>query len=123
MTGPSDLIRAQWRFSRLFTVFCAWAHAQGYEFRYGEAWRTPEQAKLNALRGTGIACSLHRDRLAVDGIFAKDGTDLVTYDAVRPLGEHWTTLDPDCRWGGNFTGTHGPARDIWHFSLAYGGRA
>ncbi|MFQ9337055.1 MAG: hypothetical protein ACLR2M_00350 [Varibaculum sp.] len=43
---------------QLFTVMVAslihWAEEHGYRLTFGEAYRTPEQAALNAKKGSGI---------------------------------------------------------------------
>lgn len=90
----------------------------GYELTYGETYRTPEQAALNAKNGTGIANSLHTLRLAVDFNLFKNGVLLGTSEAHKPLGEYWESLStPDytCCWGGRF-------KDGNHYSIAHGGR-
>ncbi|EFL5592385.1 M15 family metallopeptidase, partial [Escherichia coli] len=55
---------------QLFAVMIAdlihWAQEHGYRLTFGEAYRTPEQAALNAKSGKGIRNSLHTLRLAVD---------------------------------------------------------
>ncbi len=94
------------------------AQTRGYALTFGEAYRTPEQAALNAKNGTGIAHSLHTDRLAIDFNLFKDGVYQAASDAYRPLGEFWETLHELCRWGGRFTKPDGN-----HFSLTDGGRA
>lgn len=87
----------------------------GFDVTLGEAWRTPQQAEWDAQHGTGIAHSLHIERLAIDlncfraGIYITDGTQLA------PLGKWWKSLGPNYRWGGDFT--HVPA-DGNHFSLS-----
>lgn len=116
MSTERDL---QWKFASLTESLFAWAKAHEYKWRYGETWRTPEQAKWNAAHGLGIQNSLHRERLAIDLLFTDpEGVDLDTKEGVEPIGAYWKSLDPDCRWGGDF-----PRLDIWHFSLAFGGRA
>jgi hypothetical protein len=91
------------------------AYASGYELSFGEAWRTPEQAKINAQSGKGIANSLHCDRLAIDLNLFRDGEFLATTEAHRPLGEWWEKQHPLARWGGRF-------KDGNHYSLERGGR-
>ena len=81
---------------QLFTVMVAslihWAEEHGYRLTFGEAYRTPEQAALNAKKGSGITNSLHTQRLAVDfnlfvnGQYKTDTTDYL------PLGEYWESL-------------------------------
>jgi len=99
-----------------------WANEQGYELRFDEAYRTPEQAALNAKRGSGISNSLHTKHLAIDLPLFLDsalGVDDDIYQAdsetYRPLGDYWKTLHPLNRWGGDFPG------DGNHFSMEHEG--
>jgi hypothetical protein len=92
-----------------------YATQRGYELTWGEAWRTPEQAVLNARTGKGIRNSLHGDRLAVDLNLFRDGVFLSSSDAHRPLGEYWETLHSLARWGGRFG-------DGNHYSIEHEGR-
>lgn len=90
----------------------------GYELTFAEAYRTPEQAALNAASGAGIKNSLHTQRLAIDLNLFKDGVFLSSGDAHRPLGEYWESLStPDytCCWGGRF-------KDGNHYSISHGER-
>ena len=86
----------------------------GYTCSLGEAYRTPEQALLNAHTGAGIVHSLHIYRLAIDlnifrnGIWLKDGADFAD------LGEWWTNLGLHHYWGGNFK----TRPDGNHFSIS-----
>lgn len=83
-----------------------------YACTFGEAYRTPEQAALNAKKGIGIAKSLHCKRLAVDLNLFKDGVYLSDTESHRPFGEWWEALDPMNRWGGRFKdGNHYEARE------------
>ena len=100
---------------RLVAKLIGYATERGYELTWGEAWRTPEQAALNAKKGTGIANSLHIDRLAVDLNLFRDGIFLTDGAAHKPLGEYWESLHPLARWGGRFN-------DANHYSLEWGGR-
>lgn len=95
-----------------------WATGQGYEFTFGEAWRTPEQAALNAARGTGIRTSLHVDRLAIDLNLFRNGVFLSDSESHRPLAVYWKTLHPLARWGGDFK----PSPDGNHYSFEWQGR-
>jgi hypothetical protein len=92
-----------------------WATEQGYEFSWAEAWRTPEQAELNAKKGVGIRNSLHGDRLAVDLNLFRGGRFLTGTEDHRPLGEYWESLHPLARWGGRF-------KDGNHYSIEHEGR-
>ncbi len=106
----------QRRFLPLVAKLIEFAYQQGYELTAGELYRTSEQAALNAKKGSGIANSLHTQRLAVDLQLFKSGAYLTDPSAYAPLGEFWKTLDPDCAWGGNFKSV-----DANHFSLSYNG--
>ncbi len=103
-------------FTQLVGHLIARIYASGYEATFGEAWRTPEQAALNADRGVGIANSLHVDRLAIDLNLFKDGVYLSKSTDWEPFGLYWEGLHEDCRWGGRFG-------DGNHFSFTHGGRA
>jgi len=94
-----------------------WAYAAGYQLTFGDAYRDPRLAALNAQQGKGITNSLHSRRLAVDFNLFKDGTYLPQSEDYRPLGEFWKTLDPLNRWGGDFR----PLSDGNHFSMEDGG--
>lgn len=106
----------QRRFLPLVAKLIDWAYAQGYELTAGEFYRTPEQAALNAQKGSGIVHSLHTQRLAVDLQLFIHGAYQTDSAAYKPLGDYWLTLDPDCRWGGHFTRPDGN-----HFSLTWQG--
>lgn len=86
----------------------------GLTITLGEAWRTPQQAQWNADHGSGIAHSLHIERLAIDINCFKDGAYIKDGSQLAPLGEWWESLGPNYRWGGRFT--HLP--DGNHFSLS-----
>ncbi len=127
MTPPADLPAPLTLFEKqaLFTMLVAdliqHAHGQGWQLTFGEAYRTPEQAALNAQKGIGIARSLHTDRLAIDFNLFKGGVYQTVTEAYRPLGEYWEAQSQlpayQCCWGGRFTRADGN-----HFSLAYEGR-
>lgn len=105
-------------FVRLVASLILRAYREGYELTFAEAYRTPEQAALNAKNGKGIANSLHTQRLAIDLNLFKDGTYLSSTEAHRPLGEWWEALSTpeyQCCWGGRFN-------DGNHYSIAHGGR-
>ncbi|NHB96677.1 MULTISPECIES: M15 family metallopeptidase [Photorhabdus] len=103
---------------QLFTVLIAqlilWADERGYRLTLGEAYRTPEQAKLNAQTGKGIANSLHIQRLAIDLNLFIRGEYQTNSHAYLPLGEYWESLGGT--WGGRFSRPDGN-----HFSLAHNG--
>jgi hypothetical protein len=74
----------------------------GYTVTLGEAWRTPEQAAINAKKGTGISDSLHIDRLAIDLNFFKGGMYVQGGSQLADIGAWWKRLGPNYRWGGDF---------------------
>jgi D-alanyl-D-alanine carboxypeptidase len=86
----------------------------GYTITLGEAWRTPQQAQWNADHGTGIAHSLHIERLALDLNFFKDGALITDGSKLAEVGAWWKALGPMYRWGGDFH--HLP--DGNHFSIS-----
>ena len=106
----------QRRFTELVGRLITWAYANGFELTFGEAYRTPEQAALNAKTGAGISNSLHTKRLAADLNLFIDGVYQTATEAYKPLGEYWKTLDPEAAWGGDFSKPDGN-----HFSLAHEG--
>ena len=106
----------QRKFTNLIADLVIWAYANGYELTYGDAYRSTEQAKANAILGSGIANSLHTQRLAVDFNLFINGEYKSDTESHEPLGRYWKSLDPDCRWGGDFTKPDGN-----HYSLTHGG--
>lgn len=102
-------------FVKLVAQLIQKATEMGYELTFGEAYRTPEQAILNAKAGKGIKNSVHCDRLAIDLNLFKDGRFLGSTEDHRKLGEWWEKLNPDCRWGGRF-------EDGNHYSLTPDGK-
>jgi len=107
------LQKKQSKFAVMVADLIHYARDMGYEVTFGEAYRTPEQAALNAKAGTGIANSLHCDRLAIDLNLFKDGQYLSTTDDHQILGEYWESIGGS--WGGRF-------KDGNHYSLKHGGR-
>jgi len=105
----------QSRFALGVALLIQEADKRGYQVTLGEAWRTKEQAALNAKAGTGTANSLHCERLAIDLNLFRDGKFLSASEDHRPLGEWWESLSPDHRWGGRF-------RDGNHYSLSIDGK-
>jgi hypothetical protein len=87
---------------------------------YEQTKRTQAEADLNAKKGIGISNSLHTIGLAVDlNLFIADKIQ-TNSEAYRPLGKYWKSLDPLCRWGGDFKDANGkPKPDGMHFSLEH----
>lgn len=110
------LSKKQQKFAVLVSKLILWASENGYGLTFGEAYRTTEQAALNAQKGSGISNSLHTKRLAVDLNLFISGVYQADSAAYKPLGDYWKTLDPECAWGGDFGKPDGN-----HFSLAHEG--
>jgi len=92
--------------------------ALGYEFTFGEAYRSKEEAERLANADKGIKNSLHTVRLAIDLMLFKDGKYLTKTEDYRPLGEWWESNSKDgiqFAWGGRFN-------DGNHFSIAHQGK-
>jgi len=106
----------QRRFTELVGRLIQWAYANGFELTFGDAYRSPEQAALNAKTGAGISNSLHTKRLALDFNLFVDGVFKTDSEAHRPLGEYWKSLDQLCRWGGDFRKPDGN-----HYSMEFEG--
>lgn len=97
-----NLREQQSLFVKLVGQLIAWTYANGLELTFGECYRTPEQAALNAKTGAGISNSLHTKRLAIDMMLFKDGNYIDKSELYEPLGTYWKGLHPLCRWGGDF---------------------
>ncbi|HBX8313279.1 M15 family metallopeptidase [Klebsiella pneumoniae] len=109
------LSEKQQLFTRLIAQLILWADEKGYRLTFGEAYRTPEQAALNAKKGSGISNSLHTKRLAVDLNLFINGQYQTDSAAYLPLGEYWESLGGS--WGGRFKSRP----DGNHFSLEHEG--
>ena len=103
-------------FARCFVKLLAFAFKKGYDVRLGELWRSKAAAEDNAARGIGILNSAHRKKLAGDINLFKDGVYLTKTSDHAILGKYWKTLDPLCRWGGDFA-----RRDGNHYSIEHNG--
>lgn len=104
-------------FTRLTGLLIQKAYELGYELTYGDAFRDPRLAQLNADQGKGISNSLHSQRLAVDFNLFKGGVFLTASSDHAQLGAYWKSLHPLCRWGGDFK----PKPDGNHYSMEWGG--
>ena len=89
-------------------------YTNGDACTFGEAWRTPEMAEINAKKGVGIKNSLHIQRLAIDLNLFKDGIYTDDVEDYRHYGDYWKELNPDNNWGGDFIKLH----DQFHFSMS-----
>jgi hypothetical protein len=78
-------------------------YSSDYSCTLGEAFRTPEQAKIYAAEGKGIVDSQHCKRLAIDiNLFLPMGVYLENTKDYEPIGKYWESLHPLNRWGGRF---------------------
>lgn len=110
----STLLQRQFEFTKKLPLLLEKAYMLGYDVTVGEAYRTPEQAKLNAEHGSGIANSLHTQRLAIDLQLFRNGIYLTASNDYLALGEWWESQGGS--WGGRFSKPDGN-----HFSLSFGG--
>lgn len=109
----TELLAKQQKFSVMVAKLIQFLAGKGYGITFGEAWRTPEQAALNAAKGIGIKNSLHSDRLAIDLNLFLDGVFLRNPESYQLAGDYWVAIGGT--WGGRFG-------DANHFSLTYEGR-
>lgn len=110
------LASKQRTFTRNVATLIGWAYVNGYELTFGDAFRSPECAALNARMGTGISKSLHTLRLAVDlNLFRNDRYLALSADHA-PMGGYWKTLHELNRWGGDFAKPDGN-----HYSMEHEG--
>jgi hypothetical protein len=105
--------RIQEEFAQQVANLIKKAGSLGYGVTFGEAWRSPEQAKANAANGSGIANSLHTERLAIDLNLFKDGRYITDSEGHTDLGAWWKSLGPMYRWGGDFR-----KKDFNHYSIS-----
>lgn len=80
---------------------------QGHYFKAGEAFRTKEQAAMNAIKGVGIKDSAHTYSLAWDNFrVSADGTVSWKHEDYELYGKTWVEAGKKVgiktNWGGNF---------------------
>jgi len=114
----SPLLALQMQFSVDAARLILKAAELGYGVTLGEAYRTPEQALINAQNGTGTANSLHPDRLAIDLNLFRDGRYITGSEGHRELAAWWKSLGPSHRAGIDFKDRYGrPKPDPNHYSI------
>ena len=114
LVASESLGQKQEQFALLLAQFIVKLYALGYHVRFGEVFRTPEQAALNAKLGSGIKNSLHCLKLAADLNIFKDGVWLSDTEDLTAVGELWESMGGT--WGGRFGKPDGN-----HFSLEHNG--
>jgi len=102
----------------------------GFEFTFGEVYRTLEQQKIYFDTGRSKTMnSRHLDRLAVDFNIFKDGKMLFSdkptlkqdLQIALVLGDYWISLNTDNVWGGDWNRNHNALdesfQDPYHFEM------
>ncbi len=87
------LLAKQAKFVRMVALLLEWAHLQGYDVTFGDAFRSPHVQY-------GHPKSLHRKRLAIDLNLFKNGKYLDKTEDHLPLGQFWESIGGT--WGGRF---------------------
>lgn len=109
----SRLLELQQEFAVKVGEFIGRLNIAGYQITFGETYRTPEQAALNAKKGIGLKDSLHCDRLAIDLNLFLGGKYLTKTEDYKIAAEIWESM------GGAAGYRFGDGN---HFSLAFMGR-
>lgn len=115
-----SLLPRQVTFTKNIAKLINYIGSVGYSCTFGDAYRTPEQAKANAAAGKGIAQSLHCVRLAVDLNLFDENNKYLTEpnNQYTEIGRYWESLNVDNRWGGFFVlKYHGRLSDANHFEM------
>jgi len=103
------LNESQRKFAYFFSKLIQWCFIEGYEVAIGEVERTEAQQKIYFETGKSKTMdSDHLKKCAGDLLLFKTPTSGYGYitDSAQyePLGRYWKSLDPHCRWGGDFKG-------------------
>ena len=103
----------QSKFVKMLADLLDFAHARGYEFTLGDAYRDPRlHGEVGEKKGYGHPKSAHKQRLAIDLNLFKDGKFLEETKDHEPLGLYWESIGG--AWGGRF-------EDGNHYSLEHEG--
>ena len=98
-----ELYNRQITFTKNAAALILFIYSKGYACTFGDAFRSSEQAALNAASGKGIKNSLHCQRLAIDlNLFDSDGKYLTEKEDYKQFGDFWKSLSLHNRWGGDF---------------------
>ena len=125
-----SLSKKQRTFTKNIGKLIEFAFNNGYEFTFGEVYRTKEQQEIYFKSGRSKTMnSRHLDRLAVDfNIFKNDLLLFQNPDtreneiaACLVLGDYWLSLDLDNCWGGDWNRNHKTIdesfKDPYHFEM------
>lgn len=128
-----DLRTKQSTFVKNIYRLIQFAYASGFEFTFGEVYRTAEQQKIYFDSGRSKTMnSRHLQRLAVDFNIFRDGRMLFApgqseeehikdLQLTQKLGDFWLTLHTDNVWGGDWDRDHDTLdetfRDPYHFEM------
>lgn len=115
----SDLLSKQQLFVRLLQRLLAYGETKGYQFTLGYGLRDPGPHARYEGDPHPILASCHEFKLAQDLNLFVDGQYITgDHPAWHDLGAYWKSLNPQCRWGGDFT-----IRDYNHVSITFNGIA
>lgn len=92
------LRQRQSKFAEMVVDLLVYLLQNGYEFTFGHAFRCKDCH-------TGIAKSLHKDKLAIDINLFKDGEYMAKTEDHLLLGEFWEKMGG--KWGGRFKNSDG----------------
>lgn len=109
----SELLKRQILFSSLLPKLIDQIYYSGFDLTLGELWRPPETAAIYAAAGKGTKNSCHILKLAIDINLFWGGEYVDNSLAHKPFGDFWKTLNPLCRWGGDFSNR----KDGNHYSI------
>jgi len=99
----SKLLHNQFLFSTCLQRLIKFGNDNGYEFTFGEVYRTDYQQKEYIRKGLSkTAKSLHLIRLAADLNIFYNGQLLKLSSDILPLGNYWKSLSVNNVWGGDF---------------------
>ena len=108
-----SLSKTQQRFTTCIGLIILYASCKGYGLTFGDAFRDRRVFGRFGYKGSySNKNSVHKLRLAVDFNLFINGKYIIDGDhpAYQDLGQHWKSLDPLARWGGDFN-------DANHFSF------
>lgn len=113
-----ELISKQCKFAGMIGELIVWIYSQGYMCRLGDAWRSTDKLKVPTgqpgfeddeeysyqdllfyNKKSKVTYGKHNNRLALDLIIHKNGTQLQDIE-YRVIGEKWEAMGG--RWGGRF---------------------